>query len=179
MAKNRSNEISIKNAIGMGIGTFLLSFVLSLVSEVSFRVVPLSISILLVLLVIFTGIMFDMIGMATVTADLKVLHAKASRKVPGARIAVEMVRNSARVSSICNDVVGDICGTLSGALGAAIVIEVLTQNPNINGLVLGVSVTSMVASLTVGGKAYAKGVAIKSGTPIIFFIGKFLSKVKV
>ncbi len=111
-----------------------------------------------------------MVGMATVTADLKVLHAKASQKVPGAKVAVELVRNSARVSSICNDVVGDICGTLSGALGAAIVIEVLLQNPNINGLILGVSVTSMVASLTVGGKAYAKEIAIKNGTPIIFLL---------
>ena len=175
MAKNKNNMISIRNALGMGIGTFFLSFVLSLASEVSFRVVPLTISILLVLVVIFIGIMFDMVGMATVTADLKVLHAKASQKVPGAKVAVELVRNSARVSSICNDVVGDICGTLSGALGAAIVIEVLLQNPNINGLILGVSVTSMVASLTVGGKAYAKEIAIKNGTPIIFFIGKLLN----
>lgn len=179
MAKNKSNEISIKNALGMGIGTILLSFILSLVSEVSFRVVPLSVSILLVLVVILIGILFDMVGMATVTADLKVLHARASQKVHGARVAVELVRNSARVSSICNDVVGDICGTLSGALGATIVIEVLIQNPNINGLILGVSVTSMVASLTVGGKAYGKGVAIKNGTPIIFFIGKLLSKAKL
>ena len=179
MAKNKNNMISIRNALGMGIGTFFLSFVLSLASEVSFRVVPLTISILLVLVVIFIGIMFDMVGIATVTADLKVLHAKASQKVPGAKVAVELVRNSARVSSICNDVVGDICGTLSGALGAAIVIEVLLQNPNINGLILGVSVTSMVASLTVGGKAYAKEIAIKNGTPIIFFIGKLLNNARL
>lgn len=163
----------------MGIGTFFLSFIFSLISEVSFRVVPLIISSLLVLMVIFIGIIFDIIGMATVTADLKILHAKASQKVPGAKVAVELVRNSARVSSICNDVVGDICGTLSGALGAAIVIEMLIQNPNLNGLILGVSVTSIVASLTVGGKAYGKGLAIEKGTTIIFFIGRLLKKVRL
>lgn len=163
----------------MGIGTFILSFVLSLISEVSFRVVPLVISSLLVIIVIFIGIIFDMVGMATITADLKILHARASQKVPGAKVAVELVRNSARVSSICNDVVGDICGTLSGALGAAIVIEMLLQNPNLNGVILGVSVTSMVASLTVGGKSYGKGIAIESGTSIISFIGKLLAKVRM
>lgn len=179
MAKNKNNNISIRNALWMGIGTFILSFVLSLISEVSFRVVPLVISSLLVIIVIFIGIIFDMVGMATITADLKILHARASQKVPGAKVAVELVRNSARVSSICNDVVGDICGTLSGALGAAIVIEMLLQNPNLNGVILGVSVTSMVASLTVGGKSYGKGIAIESGTSIISFIGKLLAKVRM
>lgn len=176
MTKNKGRNIYIKNALAMGLGTFLLSFALSMVSELSFRVVPLAISILLVLVVIFIGIIFDMIGMATVTADLKILHARSSQKVAGSKMAVELVRNSARVSSICNDVVGDICGTLSGALGAVIVVEILSQNPNLNGLILGVSVTSTIASLTVGGKAYGKEIAIRNATPIISFIGKLLGK---
>ena len=178
MAKGKIKHISVRNALTMGLGTFILSFILSLASEVSFRVVPLFISVFLVLIVIFIGIIFDMVGMTSVTADIKVLHAKASQKVAGAKEAVDLVRNSARVASICNDVVGDICGTLSGALGAAIVIEILLENPNINGVILGVTVTSLIASLTVGGKAYAKGVAIKNGTPIIFFIGRLLNRIK-
>ena len=162
----------------MGGGTFFLSLVFSLLSEVSFRLVPLLVSGILLLVVIAIGVFFDMVGLASVTAEPKVLHAKASQKVPGSREAVEIVKNSARFASVCNDVIGDVCGTLSGALGAAIVIEILRSEPNINGLALGVLVTSMVASLTVGGKAYAKGIAISKGTTIIIFVGKVLHKFK-
>ena len=162
----------------MGAGTFILSLVFSLLSEVSFRLVPLLASVFLLLLVIFVGVFFDMVGLASVTAEPKVLHAKASQKVEGAKEAVEIMRNSARFASICNDVIGDVCGTLSGALGAAIIIEILRTEPNLNGLLMGVLMTSMVASLTVGGKAYAKEIAISQGTIIILFVGKILHKFK-
>ncbi len=180
MAKKRSgsNDVSAGHALFLAFITLIISFMLSLASEVSFRIVPVIVGIFLLLLVILTGILFDMIGMTSVTANERILHAKASQKVPGGKEAVELVKNSAKVASFCNDVIGDICGTLSGALGATIVLKILVNNPNINGVILGVAVTSMIASLTVGGKAYAKGLAVRKGTPIIFFIGKIINRLR-
>ena len=129
------------------------------------------IAFVILLVIIFVGIIFDIIGVAVTSADEKPFNAMAARKVPGARQAISLIHNAERVSSICNDVIGDICGVVSGAASATIAAQVL-QNftfswPRMIPLIM----SSLVAGLTVGGKAMGKTFAINSNlfTHFIFF----------
>ena len=124
------------------------------------------------LLIILIGIAFDVVGVAVTAADEQPLHSMASRKVPGAREAIGLIKNADRVASICNDVVGDICGVVSGSAAAVIAVRLLEDFtlswPN----VLKVGMSAMVAGLTVGGKAIGKGVALRHSVPIVHFVGR-------
>jgi hypothetical protein len=72
------------------------------------------------LLLVALGVAGDMVGVAAAAADAAALHAMASRRLPGARIALALKRNAAQVTSICGDIVGDVAGTVSGAAAAAV-----------------------------------------------------------
>ena len=78
---------------------------------------------IVLLLIIFIGIIFDIIGLSVATADEKQFHSMAARKIKEGKIAVMMIRNADKVSSVCNDVVGDICGIVSGATAASIAMR--------------------------------------------------------
>ena len=73
---------------------------------------------LVLLLIVALGIVFDIIGVAVMSAEEKPFHAMAAKKVPGAAEALHLLRNAEKVSSFCNDVVGDICGVVSGSASA-------------------------------------------------------------
>jgi CBS domain containing-hemolysin-like protein len=132
----------------------------------------------ILLAIIFLGILFDIIGMAVATADEKPFHSMAARKVPGAHEAIRLLRNAERVSSICNDVVGDICGVVSGSASATIAAQVLANFefgwPDVVSLVM----SSLVAALTVGGKAIGKGFAVNSSTSIVYLTGQIIHAVQ-
>ena len=72
--------------------------------------------------------------------------------------------NSAKVSNFCADVIGDICGVLSGAISAVIVLKMTEYYGFSENLQFIMS--AIVASLTVGGKAFTKGLAKKNSTKI-------------
>ena len=50
------------------------------------------VSFIILLFIIFIGIIFDLIGMAVTAADEKPFHAKAAKKIPGAKQAIYLVR---------------------------------------------------------------------------------------
>lgn len=129
--------------------------------------------------VIALGIAFDVIGTAAAAAELAPLNAKASRKIYGARQAVDLVQQADRVANICNDVVGDISGIISGSLAAVIVSHLATAEllvpPGVFG---GILLTALVVALTVGGKAWGKSLAINRSTEIILFVGKIITRLK-
>ena len=81
------------------------------------------------------------------------------------------------ISSICNDVIGDICGIVSGSVGAMLGIF-LSNMTGINVIYVTLLVSSVISSLTVGGKAIGKKIAIKNSDSIIFIVGKILSNFK-
>ena len=130
------------------------------------------VAFLILLVIILIGIMFDIIGVAVTSADETPFHAMAARKVRGAKEAIWLLRRAERVSSICNDVVGDICGVVSGSASAAIAVQLLNKFefswPNLVTLLM----SSLVAGLTVGGKAIGKTFAVNSSTDIVFSVGK-------
>lgn len=132
-------------------------------------------SFLLLLLIIFIGILFDILGTAATAASEKPFHAKAAKKIFGAKKGIYLIRNADRVASFCNDVVGDISGIVSGVVAAVIIISLTLQKPNLNEIALSILLTGLVSALTVGGKAYGKNIALKNPTHIIFFAARMLT----
>ena len=128
--------------------------------------------IVAILIVITIGIIFDTIGTAVLSCDIKVFHSKASQKIKGSKKAVVLAKNATKVSSICNDVVGDICGIVSGSL-VTILIANLFINKDLS--IYNILITSILSSLTVGGKALGKTYAVKNSNEIIYRVGKLLS----
>lgn len=89
----------------------------------------------------------------------------------GAKESIVIVRNADRFASFCNDVIGDIAGIVSGT-AAALVVTQLVDVFNTGRPTLSIVLTSIVAALTVGGKAFGKTLAMTKSTQIILFAGK-------
>ena len=169
--KNNSNMIWIIKIILMA---FFISVIFTSISETVIHKVNTFIGILITLLFIGIGILFDMIGVAVTAADESILHSMSSQKVKGAKTAVKMKKNASKVSSFCNDVVGDICGIISGSTAAVISIN-LTKELNANALFVTLIVMGIVSALTIGGKAIVKGIAISKSNKILYGFAKIVS----
>ena len=169
---------ALRHAVAIGLWAFLLAALSSVASQTGAeRIEVFAVGILLLLVVIFIGVVFDIVGVAVAVAQEGPLHAMAANQVFGARHAVRLVRHAPQVASFCNDVIGDVSGTLSGAIGVTLVHN-LMQNPSDRQLVLGVTLmTACIAALVVGGKAYGKIMAIERGTQIMFRIGQLVALV--
>jgi len=160
-----------KWVIEVSIIAFLLSAIFSGLSSFlsNFNVIILTV---ILLLVIAMGILFDMIGVAAITAKEAPFHAMNSKKIKGASACIKLLKNSNKVSSVCNDVIGDICGIVSGSLGAVLTTYLSMLGMN---LILATTlVTSFISALTVGGKAYFKTIAMKKCDSIVYQVGKLL-----
>lgn len=154
--------------------TFMISIIFSMISELVISNINVIVGIMLVVIFIIIGILFDMVGVAVTSADEKPFHSMNSRRVKGADIAVLFKKNADKVSSFCNDVVGDICGIISGSAGSIIAIS-LSNNLKINILIVTLITTAIIASLTIGGKALGKSIAINKSNTILFKFSKMIS----
>ena len=154
--------------------SFILSFVLSFISQITIPNLSLWIGIIITLLFIALGILFDIIGVSVTTADEKVFHSMNSRKVKGASVAVRFKKNADKVSNFCCDVIGDVSGIISGASGTAITAILVTKF-NFNLLITGLIVAAIISSLTIGGKAIGKSFAINKSNIILYEFAKFIS----
>lgn len=165
--RRKKKKMDKKWIIQIIVISFSISLCMSLISEVALTKVPLYIGIILVILFILVGILFDMIGVAVTASSEKVFHSMNSRKVKGADIAVLFKKNADKVASFCNDVVGDICGVISGSAGITIALS-LAHAFHVNALLVSLLVTSFIAALTIGGKALGKGIAMNKSNIILF-----------
>ncbi len=133
------------------------------------------ISFILLIFIIFIGIIFDMIGTAVTAAEEKPFHAKASKKIYGAKKSIYLVRHADQVANFCNDVIGDISGIVSGVIGAVIIINLALGNPEVNEIYLSILMAGIISAVTVGGKAMGKFLAINKPTEMVFFVARFLT----
>lgn len=173
--KERKHEKSDKKWIfKIIVLAFFISLVMSLISELIIPNTFIAIAIFLVLIFIFIGVLFDIIGLSVQIADSKIFHSMATKKVKGAKKTISLIKNKDKVSSILNDVVGDICGVISGSCGLAISIS-LANTFDFNKLVTTIIVTSTISALTIGGKAFGKTIAINNANEIIFDFAKVLN----
>lgn len=153
--------------------SFTLSIVILLISTSIFAKVAAQWAFVVVVIIIGTGIIFDVIGVAVTAADEIPFHSMASRKMHGARQSIMLIRNASRVSSICNDVVGDICGVVSGTAGAAIVYRLFSGASDTAWIEI--IAGAIIASMTVGGKAFAKNFGINNSDYIVYYVGRILA----
>jgi len=165
------------SALAVAFFTFFIALLVSIGAESLVSAVnSVFVSIPLLLFIILVGVFFDMIGTAATAAVLPPFNARAAKKVFGARQAVKITKNASKVANFCNDVIGDIAGTLSGAIGAGIVLSLVDWFGTVDLFIMGGMMTSLIAALTVGGKAAGKKVAIDYANAIIFKVAVIMAR---
>ena len=154
--------------------TFGLSLLFSFISTNAINNLSFIPAIIILLIVILLGVITDIIGVAVTVGIEEDFHAKASKKIEGAKSSIKLIRNSAKVSNICCDVIGDICGVLSGAISAMLAVKIasiIDININTNFLI-----SAVVAAVTVGLKAAGKVIGQEYSTEIVHVVGKMLNR---
>lgn len=152
--------------------TFVLSTVLAFASQ---RNVGLIAASLVLFVLIFLGIAFDMISIAVASADLAPFHSMSARRVRGSREAVILLKHRAKVVCVSSDIIGDVLNIISGAMGAFVIAAIVEISSIGNMHLLNVIMSASIAALTVGGKAMGKNIAINSSTRIVLTVGWLLS----
>lgn len=112
--KEKKDKPSSKNStnswvIFISITTFILSLTFSFISNTAISKLSIVMGLIVLILVIAVGVIFDLIGVAVTVGNEEDFHAQASKKIKGAKTSIKMIRNSAKVSNFCADVIGDIC----------------------------------------------------------------------
>ena len=165
--KIKKEHVNVKWIIEIVVMAFAISFGLSLVSQTTIPKLSTWVGVIITLLFIVIGIIFDIVGVAVNSADEKVFHSMNARQVKGAKVAVKFKKNADKVASFCNDVIGDICGIISGAAATTIAVGI-SNSFNFNLLITNLTVAAIVASLTIGGKAMGKSFAINKSDIILY-----------
>lgn len=158
--------------------TFFITIAISGASNTIANNSSIIVLIIITFLILLLGIIFDIIGTAVLTAKEASFHAKAANKIKGSREGIKLIKNASTISSFCNDVIGDICGIVSGSMGAMIAIYI-TNKFNLSSTICTLIISSIISSLTVGGKAIGKTFAVKKSDNIIFIVGKLISKFNI
>lgn len=112
-----------------------------------------------------------MISLAFTSVTLDGLKKYDGQK--GFETAIHLCENSEKVSSFCGDVVGDICGILSGAGGVSLVVNMEIQYASLN-LIITCLVSSLIAGLTIFGKAVMKAYAMENCESLAMRTSRYL-----
>lgn len=155
--------------------TLGLSVLFALIAELMLKDASLGLALILVMLLMFGNIFFDVIGMAITVCNIKPLLELQKKQRREALIAIKLVKNADKVSSICSDVVGDICSILCGAGGVTIAIILIECFPGLNSLLISLLVNAIIASVTIAAKAIGKAYAINNPTKVVMWVAKNLS----
>jgi len=155
--------------------TFALAIVFSVFSEYFMRKMNLPIAILILLVIILIGIIFDAIGIAVTSCDTTPFVSMASKRVRGSKQSIFLLQNASQVSNFCNDIVGDVCGIISGAAGVLIIARITIGAESTSEYFMGIGMSALVAAITVGGKALGKKTAIVRCKDVVYIVGYVLS----
>ena len=153
--------------------TFSISFVMSYLSKSVLSEVNLWVALLVLVLFIFLGVFFDLIGTAIMSVEPKSFNSMAAKKVVGAKTALSLISKAPAVSNFCNDVIGDICGVISGTMCSVLAVE-LSSAFSWNEFLVILICTALTASLTVGAKAVGKNIAIAFSDKIIYAVARVI-----
>lgn len=156
--------------------TMLLAGFFSFVSEITSSVTSIVATIFLLLFLIVLSIIFDGIAMAVTSSSKQSFSSFVKDKSQlYYKIGIKLIENQERVANICADVIGDIFSIVSGSCSVSIVIELLKTLPSNYEQLLTILISSIVAGITVGGKAFMKKVAIKSANSYLVLTAKIIS----
>lgn len=174
--KNRRKSIKGRSAdwaLKIVVLTFVLSLITSVVSQVAVGGSDILIATMLLIFMIITSIIFDVIGVSVTSCSSCRIKNQTTYDAGVAHMAELLIANAEKVNNICADVIGDICGVMSGACGASIVAAIsdaLGTDP----LLPSILVSALIASVTVGGKALCKRIAVRNSEKIVLFTAKRL-----
>ena len=169
-SKKKKKNSKVRWIVTIFVVTVILCSTISFLSSSLLASSGLVEALVVLLLIVMLGIVFDIIGVAVMSADSKPFHSMAAKKIPGAQEALKLLKNAEKVSSICNDVVGDVCGVVSGSASAVIAVQALTQvqSDTVSQLVM----SALVAGVTIAGKACGKNIAMSKSTQIVHLVSK-------
>lgn len=157
------------------LATFFITIVISYITDILMSYTGLLIAILVVMIIILIGVFFDTVGIAVAAGKQEPFHAMAASKIKSAKYSLLLLNHASKVSNFLNDVIGDIAGIISGAASATIVIKIMSLDIGlVNSTVISILISSMVACLTVGGKALGKEIAINYSKEIVNLAGKIM-----
>lgn len=169
---NVAQRSGFRNALSIGGLTFVVSLFFSGPAQHTLQKVDILFGITILAGILGVALVADILAVAAAAAEEAPFHAMASHRIGGAREAVYIVRRKERVNSLFADVIGDICGTVSGAIAAPIILELHAIFPTVPISILSMLVIGLIASVTVGGKAWTKGFALRNATAIVGTVGK-------
>ncbi|MDD4796839.1 MAG: hypothetical protein PHO66_03620 [Eubacteriales bacterium] len=179
--KPKRSRRKISWAAQITVYTFFIAIGLTVCSNVLLERLNMAWAFFILVVIIAIGVATDILGVAVTSAREGPFLARASKKLPGAKSAIWLVRNAERVSNFCNDVIGDICGIVSGGTGAAIVGVLVVRFHGFDNPEVWVStiLSALIAAATVGGKAMGKRYAIKNCIPIVQAMGKAMESLGI
>ncbi|MBQ8908914.1 MAG: hypothetical protein IJY90_01290 [Clostridia bacterium] len=154
-----------------------LSLCFGFISQAILSKMGIIIATILICLFIFLSVLFDMLGVAAVSAEIEYFEKMTALHLKGATVGHQLCLHCEKVCSFCGDVVGDICSTLCGASGACIVVAISKQLASSGAvLLISITVSAIIAGLTIFFKALMKEYALKNSNKIILRLGLLLEK---
>ena len=153
--------------------SFGLSVVMSFVTSLFVESAGLLVALLSLIALVMIGIITDVIGTAVTSADEQPFIAMTSKRILGAKQALQLIRKAERVSSILNDVVGDIVGIISGSAGSVIAVYLVSLG--MKSAIASMLITAFTSAFMIGGKAYGKGLAIANSDRIVLTVGRVMA----
>lgn len=171
--KKKKSVVDFKWVAKISVIAFAISLVMGIISS-DIGQLNIYVAFFVLFLFISIGVVFDFVGLAVATADIKSFHSMAAHKIPAGSKAVFLIKNAEKVSSFCNDVIGDICGVISGATGAAIVVRLFSNSTTALQFVGNLFLTAFVSTLTIGAKAALKGIGIRYSNGVVLVVAKIL-----
>ena len=153
--------------------SFGLSVVMSFVTSLFVESAGLLVALLSLIVLVMIGIITDVIGTAVTSADEQPFIAMASKRILGAKQALQLIRKAERVSSILNDVVGDIVGIISGSAGSVIAVYLVSLG--LKSAIASMLITAFTSAFMIGGKGYGKGLAIANSDRIVLMVGRVMA----
>ncbi|MCK8058881.1 MULTISPECIES: hypothetical protein [unclassified Fusibacter] len=174
----KGKRYHIKLAVQIFILSFSLSILMSFASQTTLSKSSVIFAFFVLLVIIFIGVIFDIVGVAVATADPAPFHAMASKKNPKAILALVMLKRASLVATFSNDVIGDIAGIISGTAVAIIVFRMVSLGLVTQSSLFNVLLSSTAAGLTVGGKAIGKELAINHSKEIVYLVATVMYDIK-
>ena len=166
--RKRAGRRSADWALKIVVLTFILSLISSVLSQVAVGGSNILIATMLLIFMIITSIIFDVIGVSVASCSACAVDETAVKNKGTLKVAKALISNAEKVNNFCADVIGDICGVMSGACGASIV-AVLSDAFGTDAFLPSILVSAVIASVTVGGKAFCKRIAVRNSRNIVLF----------
>ena len=167
----------MKNSVRWAFKALVLSVSLSIVfgmfSQSLFPTMPAFLSVLIIFFFIIVSVLFDMIGVAFTTMSKSDLNGFSEPDSHLFETLSRLFENKDKISSFCGDIVGDICGILSGAGGVSLVYNMNFLDMNVNFIATCIT-SSVIAGLTIFGKAIMKGYAVQNCKKVAYLTAKII-----